>query len=165
MGTDKAVALGVVGGMVAVFFVLLVAVWVLLIIARWKVFTKAGEKGWKSIIPIYADYVQWRIGWKKIGLFWIMLLLVFGGAVIGYASGAITTNPYGNMVYTGGGGFVGVLGILCILAGAVLELMSVYKLFVSFGHGFGWLIGYIFVSPIMLLVLGFGSSAYLGPQD
>lgn len=34
---------------------------VLGIIANWKIFTKAGEKGWKSLIPIYGTVVLFRI--------------------------------------------------------------------------------------------------------
>ena len=40
-------------------------------IANWKIFTKAGEKGWKSIIPIYNSVVLFKI----IGLSpWLLLI-------------------------------------------------------------------------------------------
>src|SRR6266511_5252098 len=46
----------------------------LLIIAMWKVFTKAGQPGWASIIPIYNLYIWCKIvgrpGW------WILLMLI-----------------------------------------------------------------------------------------
>ena len=46
----------------------------LLIVAMWKVFTKAGQPGWASIIPIYNLYIWCKIvgrpGW------WIILLLI-----------------------------------------------------------------------------------------
>lgn len=32
--------------------------YILQVIAYWKIFTKAGEEGWKSIIPIYNGYVH-----------------------------------------------------------------------------------------------------------
>jgi len=39
----------------------------LLIVAMWKVFTKAGQPGWASIIPIYNLYIWCKIvgrpGW------------------------------------------------------------------------------------------------------
>ena len=41
------------------FFVLVFAV--LTIVAMWKIFTKAGEAGWKSIIPIYNYIVLLQI--------------------------------------------------------------------------------------------------------
>jgi Family of unknown function (DUF5684) len=46
----------------------------LLIVAMWKVFTKAGQPGWASIIPIYNLYVWCKIvgrpGW------WVILMLI-----------------------------------------------------------------------------------------
>ena len=35
--------------------------WLLQIIANWRIFTKAGEPGWKSIIPVYGDYISYKI--------------------------------------------------------------------------------------------------------
>ena len=57
---------------VAMIIGLLIAL--LLIVAMWKVFTKAGQPGWASIIPIYNLYVWCKIvgrpGW------WIILLFI-----------------------------------------------------------------------------------------
>ena len=52
---------------------------VLLIVAMWKIFTKAGEGGWKSIIPIYNIITLCKLadgsGWKVL-LFLIPLVNV-----------------------------------------------------------------------------------------
>lgn len=64
------------GGWLA-FFTAMWIVWVVLavlaIIAMWKIFTKAGEAGWKSLIPFYNNYLLFRIagrnGWWFLGLF------------------------------------------------------------------------------------------------
>ena len=61
-----------VGGLIAS-----VIIGVLMIIARWKIFEKAGEPGWKSIIPIYSEYVYCRIVWE-VEAFWKMFLYSFG---------------------------------------------------------------------------------------
>src|SRR5678816_2027962 len=57
---------------VSIIFGLLIAV--LIIVAMWKVFTKAGQPGWASIIPIYNLYVLCKIagrpGW------WLLLMLI-----------------------------------------------------------------------------------------
>ena len=57
---------------VAMIFGLLIAL--LLIVAMWKVFTKAGQPGWASIIPIYNVYIWCKIvgrpGW------WVILLFI-----------------------------------------------------------------------------------------
>ena len=39
--------------------------WLLHVVAAWRIFTKAGEAGWKSIIPIYSTYITYKISWKK----------------------------------------------------------------------------------------------------
>src|SRR5215469_13830059 len=47
---------------------------ILMIAACWKIFTKAGQPGWASIIPIYNWYILCKIvgrpGW------WVILLLI-----------------------------------------------------------------------------------------
>lgn len=53
---------------------LYLALIVVIIAAMWKVFVKAGQEGWKAIIPIYNIYVLLEIvgrpGW------WLLLLLI-----------------------------------------------------------------------------------------
>ena len=48
---------GIIGGIFATAGIFILAVYILLIVAWWKIFTKAGEAGWKSIIPIYNIYI------------------------------------------------------------------------------------------------------------
>ena len=45
-----------------------------LIVAMWKVFTKAGQPGWASIIPIYNIYVWCKIVGRP--WWWILLMLI-----------------------------------------------------------------------------------------
>lgn len=47
---------------------------VLTIIALWKVFAKAGEPGWASIVPFYNAYVQFRIAGFNPWLFLLLLV-------------------------------------------------------------------------------------------
>ena len=35
----------------------------LTILANWLMFMKAGEAGWKSIIPVYNTYTAYKIAW------------------------------------------------------------------------------------------------------
>ena len=46
----------------------------LVIVAMWKVFTKAGQPGWASIIPIYNLYVWCKIVGRP--WWWILLMLI-----------------------------------------------------------------------------------------
>ena len=47
---------------------------VVLIVAMWKVFTKAGQPGWASIIPIYNIYIWCKIVGRPA--WWIILMLI-----------------------------------------------------------------------------------------
>jgi hypothetical protein len=48
------------------------------------------------------------------------------------------------------------------IAVVVISIIGLHKLSKSFGHGIGFTIGLILLEPIFLLVLGFGSSRYIG---
>lgn len=56
---------------IAAYWYICLIIWILLIIANWMIFTKAGEPGWKSIIPLYNIYIQYKIAW---GNGWLFLL-------------------------------------------------------------------------------------------
>lgn len=45
------------------FVVIAIAVGILQIIATWKLYRKAGEKGWAAIVPFYNLYVMVKIAW------------------------------------------------------------------------------------------------------
>ena len=57
---------------VSMIFGLLIAL--LVIVAMWKVFTKAGQPGWASIIPIYNLYIWCKIVGRP--WWWILLMLI-----------------------------------------------------------------------------------------
>ena len=57
-----------------VLIIIYVALVVLVIAGFWRVFTKAGEAGWKSIIPIWNIIVLLRIVGRP--LWWIILLII-----------------------------------------------------------------------------------------
>ncbi len=61
---------GIGGGIIALYLI----VFVVVVIGMWKVFQKAGEEGWKAIIPIYNMWTLLKIvgrpGW------WIILFFI-----------------------------------------------------------------------------------------
>ena len=57
-----------------VFTVVSLAIAVLVVAGFWKVFVKAGEPGWASLIPIYNLVVLLKIAGKP--LWWLVLLLI-----------------------------------------------------------------------------------------
>jgi hypothetical protein len=86
---------------------LLVAV--LLIVALWKIFTKAGQPGWASLIPIYNIYIWCKIvgrpGW------WVILMLIpFVNFIIAIILCIDLAKSFGNGVGFGVGlAFLGII--------------------------------------------------------
>ncbi len=63
-------------------FIPLIALVVLQIVAMWKIFTKCGVEGWKSIIPIYNYVVMLQI--VGINPLWILAMFIpFVGSIAG----------------------------------------------------------------------------------
>ena len=53
------------------------------IIGKWKIFEKAGEEGWKAIIPVYNTYILCQI--TGTNPYW--LIVVFAGALLSAVPG------------------------------------------------------------------------------
>lgn len=51
-----------------------VVISILLVVAFWKIFQKAGEPGWKSIIPFYNLYTMCKIIWGTGWLFFLFII-------------------------------------------------------------------------------------------
>lgn len=143
--TDTAI-LGVFLGSMMILLVAAVAWYVLQVAAYWKIFTKAGEAGWKSLIPFYNMYTQYKLTWNPT---WFFILIACG--VVNFAFGSTE-------------GFFYVIGTLSSLAMGVIGIISNFKLSQAYGHGTGFAIGLILLNPIFMLILGFGNSEYQGPQ-
>jgi hypothetical protein len=60
--------------LVLLLFLVYAAVVVLVIAGMWKMFTKAGQKGWLAIIPILNVYVLIRLAGREG--WWILLFLI-----------------------------------------------------------------------------------------
>ena len=65
--------LGMVASMLMGMMMFVVAVYVVIAIANWKLFSKAGEDGWKALIPVYNTIVLFKIAgitpWLILGYF------------------------------------------------------------------------------------------------
>ena len=76
--TDASIftALGTIfGAFLGVVLVITTVIAILQLIGMWKVFTKAGEKGWKSLIPIYNVVVLFKISGLSP---WLVLVYLVG---------------------------------------------------------------------------------------
>lgn len=59
------------------FTIVILGITIIMIAAIWRLFTKAGEAGWKSLIPLY-NVIIWL---KLVGRpFWYLLFLFIPGA-------------------------------------------------------------------------------------
>ena len=65
--------------MIAIYLIIVLVIAILQIIAMWKLFTKAGEKGWKSIIPIYNLVTLFKISGLSP---WLILVYLLGAIPI-----------------------------------------------------------------------------------
>ena len=138
MGLIAISSLMLLGGM---YLMIAFAWWLLQIIANWRIFTKAGEAGWKSIIPIYGDYISYKIAWQP-AYFWLTLIL---GIISSYLQGTLETGES-----------------LTVYMLVIISIMYSIKLARAFGRGTGFAIGLIFLPPIFMLILGFGDDRYYG---
>lgn len=57
-----------------VLMIVWLALVVLMLVSMWKIFTKAGEPGWASLIPIYNTCVLFKIAGKP--MWWVLLLII-----------------------------------------------------------------------------------------
>ena len=130
------------------YLVILLIWYILQVIAYWRVFTKAGQPGWKSIIPFYNQYPPFRIAWKIPYMYWVWLACMAAGVILSSING-----------------WVAYIGAIASLAATIIGVLATVKLSKAYGHGIGFAIGMIFLGPIFMMILGFGSSQYLGPQD
>lgn len=124
--------------------IILILIYILCIIARWLIFIKAGESGWKSIIPLYNVYVQYQLTWKG-SMAIIMMALLFTSRVFSELGIPLSA-----------------IGSILDIAAFVIQCIAMNKLAKSFGHGAGFTVGLIFLTPVFLMILGFGSSEYWG---
>ena len=135
---------------------------VLMIIAFWKIFTKAGEKGWKAIIPVYNAYTAYKLFWNK-KMFWVTLVLGVVTAIVG----CIGLGSLGVFAELGEGDGLAVAGVLfsilfviMLIPLFILGIIYCSRMSKSFGHGAGFTVGLVFLNIIFVLILAFGKSEY-----
>ena len=141
--------LGVLAGLIVGVMAISAITFLINLVCRWRIFSKAGEKGWKSIIPFYSSYVEFSFTWSKLQGILMLATMLLGR--IGCAAA-----ESGSLVYT--------IGSLIGAYSAILVLIQTHKLSLSFGRKFGFTLGLIFLNPIFMLILAFGKkSQYVGP--
>lgn len=161
--TAEAAAVGgAVGAMTAFFTIFAIVFFVLMVVANWKIFKKAGEPGWKSIIPIYNVYIMFKIVNMKSWFWWLIAINICASimfTVDGFNPYIMTGAQISNFNYS-----VHPMTIIALIVTAIVEIWAsityAYRTSKVFGHGIGYTIGLIFLPNIFWLILGFGKSKY-----
>lgn len=157
----------VVMGIVLMYFVMLVvslAMAVLQIIAQWKLFEKAGEHGWASLIPLYNYFVMTRIatgsnflGWIYMAICGVYIALTFvANIILSFSSGDEVGIAYIMIMLA----LFGIMIPVCVIAGYVSYMFGK-----SYGKPTAWNVCMIFFSPILMIIMGFDKNTfYIGPK-
>lgn len=125
------------------------------IIAMWKLFEKAGEPGWTSIIPVY-NYLQmikiatgsYFLGWIYLGICGLYIAVTIFSTVMGIFA---DNSEYGVIIYIG----------IMLMMFAIIISMYILAGYISFmfGKAYGkstaWNVCMIFFSQIMIIIMGF----------
>lgn len=110
-------------GMFAFILLVSLVVWIVEVVSTWRLFAKAGQPGWASLVPIYNTYVLFQITWGQGARFLLLFIPIYN---------------------------------------IILAIQTNIKLAKAFGKSTGFGIGLIFLRIIMLPMLAFGNSTYLG---
>ena len=131
-----AVGLGI--GVIIAYVVFTLAICAFSIIVLWKIFTKAGKEGWKSLIPIYNIYTLCEI----VGVSPWWLLIVFVGGIVC---------------------IIPILGYLAYMAATIyFGILLAKSTANAFGKDTGFAVGLYFLPLIFGAILAFNKDTYQG---
>ena len=130
----------------------LVIFYVALVIGQWKVFEKAGEEGWKSLIPFYNAYILWKIAGRNFWEPFFTTVVIFLVALLLFWM-TVLTEIY--LVW---------LSIILCIAGCIYPFIAYGRfcneLSEAFGHKQLFALGLFIMQPIFLMILGFNKDKY-----
>lgn len=141
-----------------VLFLFVTAVAFLSFAAQWRVYQKMGVQGWKSLIPMYNQFLLFESvygnGWVVLKL-WLM-------PVIGMLASFVVTFVCSMLrIYD----LIPVLMILIMLIIAYIVIKTMIMLWIDLAHLFGqptsFGFGLLLVQPIFMIILAFSNLAYL----
>ena len=123
-----------------------------LTVAEWNLFKKAGEKSWKSLIPVYNLFVSHHlIGMSHI---WFILDLVFWAAEVLLEMFKVTPLWIEDV-------FFSIAGIFTIIS----EIIHIMKLCYCYTKSERFGIGLFLCPPLFSLILAFDKSEYHPPRS
>ena len=118
----------------------------ILIIGRWRIFLKAGKKGWHSLIPLLNTYQEYSTCWK--GGFGILSDLCRGFGIAAASAG------------------LSAVSYILVALGFLIDIPESLKLAKAFGKGkvFGVLMILPIFKEICRFVLGVSKAEYQPPE-
>lgn len=125
----------IVAGMLGIYVIILIiglAVAIIQTIGYWKMFKKAGKRGWEAIVPYYGNWVLVEIS----GLNWWWFLLFFAPIALGLFD----------------------LAPLGYLVSAFASFNCFYNLAKRFNKGVGFAVCLTLFTPICVPILGFSKN-------
>lgn len=123
----------------------------LIIVAEWKILTKAGEKGWQSLIPIYNVFISHHI----VGMSHVWFVLEVITWIIELVLELVSAIPESVGI---------VFGIAAGVFTIVSELIHILKMCNCFKKGLLFKIGMIILPYLFLMVLAFSKAEYTKPK-
>ena len=147
---------GVAGGLIAgilmfmvVIIIISLVIAILKLIGTWKMLTKAGESGWKSLIPFYNQWTLCKVA--GISPYWVLEIIVV------------------SMINTVLNGILG-SNVISVILSLIVYANTIYfwvilsiSLAKSFGKDTGFGVATVFFSFITYPMMGMGSATYAGP--
>ena len=127
-----------------------------------KLFMKAGEKWWKIFIPIYNDYIFYKII-KGVNLFIAkiicIILYILGLIVVSIGVNLVLSEQVRRMQLLPFA-IIGLWALIFIIVLIVIEILTAKKLSRAFGKKGWYTVGYFFFPYIFLLIYAFGNYEY-----
>ena len=141
----------------------------ILLIPKWFILKKAGEKGWKCLIPFYGKYTFFRTFWSAKP-YWGLLAIALKTYVCGTLASAIVLLDISfimlqNAVLTAYFLFIALnlsfSIVACNVAGVVIAVKLLHKMSRYFGHGAPFTAGLVFFPVIFYFILAFSKPKQL----
>jgi hypothetical protein len=129
---------------------------ILLIIEYWFIFQKAGQAGWKVLIPFYGNYIKYKIA-KKEKLFWWELGISIAAILCSFLF--IGTFAYFIAAEAGGALIASLISCVFIVALGITVFVFQVKRCIGMAKCFGqpavFGVGILFLEPIFAGILAF----------
>ena len=126
------------------FFIMLIIWGIADVIGNWRIYVKAGEKGWKALIPFYGTYTSFKITWHTT-VFWLYCVVIAMNILCVHISKV---------------NVIALLGSFLILTSVGIHMEQMHRLAVCFHKEILFTIGLIILKPVFILIFTFDKSTY-----